>query len=68
MPLAFIFQLIQKCVGGVLYAKSGVTIIVIYAISNFIVSIRDVGKRNTLLEIKACSFRISFCNSTIKKL
>jgi hypothetical protein len=52
MPLAFMFPRTQNCVGGVLYAKSGTTIIAIYAIANFIVSLRGVGKRNTLLEIE----------------
>ena len=62
MPLAFMFSLIQNCIGDVLYVESGVITIAIYAIANFIVSIRGVGKRNTFLEIKVCCFCISFWN------
>jgi hypothetical protein len=68
MPLTFMFLLTQKCVGGVLYAKSGVNIIVTYAIANFSVSIRGVGKRNTLLELEVRCIHNSFWNCKIKKL
>jgi hypothetical protein len=60
VPVTFMFPRTQKYVGGVLYAESGVNTIAICATSNFIVSIRGVGKRNTLLEIEVCCFPISF--------
>ena len=52
MPLKFMFLLTPNCRDVVLCARNGVNIITTYAIVNSIVSIRNVGRENTLQGIE----------------
>jgi hypothetical protein len=60
MPLAFMSPLLPWCGGNALLTKSDVNIIATYAIVNFIISIKDVEKRNTLHGIEVCNSLIIF--------
>ena len=60
MPLAFMSLLLPWYGGNALLTRSDVNIIATHAIVNFIISIKDVEKRNILHGTEVCNSLIIF--------